>query len=348
MDCGLIGRLGVGKTTLFQALTAHAVAVTPGTMKPNMGVAAIPDPRLMRIAEFVPTQKVIPATVRVVDIPGVPGGGDTLGQVLAHIRSVDALAHVVRCWDDPGLGPADPASDIEAMHSELLISDLVVVEGAMNKAARSARGADADAKQRLAVLQLADALLQDGTPLREGSWDATQAGILKAYGFMTAKPVLLVANVSEDDVAGAAPAVQAVRDADAGPVVVLCAKLESEIAELDPDDRLEMLQSMGLDQPAVGAMATGMNEALGLSTFYTAGEKEVRAWVIPAQCSAPDAAGVIHSDIQRGFIRAECFACDDLFELGSEKSIKEAGRLRSEGKGYAMQDGDVVHFLFNV
>ena len=348
MDCGLIGRPGVGKTTLFQALTAHSVPVTPGAMKPAMGVAAIPDTRLDRIAEFVPTQKVIPASVRVVDIPGVPGGGDSLGQVLAHIRNVDALTHVVRCWDDAGLGPADPAGDIDVMDGELLISDLVVVEGAIDKATRAARGADAEAKQRLGVLERANELLQEGRPLRDGEWDATDMGILKSYGFMTAKPVLMVANVSEDDVAGDTAAVQAVRDAGNGIVVVLCATLESEIAELEEADRGEMLDSMGLTQPAVGALAQGMNAALGLSIFYTAGEKEVRAWVIPESCPAPEAAGAIHSDIQRGFIRAECYGCGDLFDLGSEKAIKEAGKLRSEGKGYAMQDGDVVHFLFNV
>jgi GTP-binding protein YchF len=348
MDCGLIGRLGVGKTTLFQALTAHAVPVTPGAMKPNMGIADIPDARLTRIAEFVPTKKVIPATVRVVDIPGVPSGGDALGQVLAHIRTVDSLAHVVRCWDDPGLGPADPSGDINAMDSELLLSDLVVVEGSLKKATRSARGNDADAKQRLAVLQMADAMLQEGEPLRDGTWDAAQGGILKSYGFMTAKPVLLVANVSEDDVQGESAAAAVVKEASGGTAVALCAKLESEIAELDLNDRADMLLSMGLGQPAVGALAGGMNQVMGLSTFYTAGDKEVRAWVIPEGCSAPEAAGVIHSDIQRGFIRAECFGCEELYEMGTEKAIKEAGRLRSEGKSYAMRDGDVVHFLFNV
>ncbi|MCH2136718.1 MAG: redox-regulated ATPase YchF [Phycisphaerales bacterium] len=348
MDCGLIGRLGVGKTTLFQALSGHSVPVTPGAMKPNMGMASIPDARLDRIAEFVPTQKIIPATVRVVDIPGVPSGGDSLGQVLAHIRTVDALAHVVRCWDDPGLGPADPAGDIDAMDSELLLSDLVVVEGALGKAQRSARGNDADAKQRLAVLQKADALLQEGTPLRDASWEGAEAAAMKSFGFMTAKPVLHVANVGENDVDGASDHVTAVREAGGGTCVVLCATLESEIAELDEADRADMLESMGLQQPAVGALAAGMNQVLGLSTFYTAGEKEVRAWVIPVDCPAPEAAGVIHSDIQRGFIRAECYACDEIFELGSEKAIKDAGKLRSEGKGYAMRDGDVVHFLFNV
>jgi GTP-binding protein YchF len=348
MDCGLVGRLGIGKTTLFQALTAHKVPVTPGSMKPNMGIANIPDPRLNRIAEFVPTEKVIPATVRVVDIPGVPGGGDNLGQVLAHIRTVDALTHVVRCWDDPGLGPADPATDIVAMDSELLLSDLVVVEGAIDKAARAARGQDVDAKQRLAVLQKADALLQEGEALRSAEWDAIEQATLRSYGFMTAKPVLLVANISEDDIGSQSSGAAIVQEAGGGISVELCATVESEVSELDAVDRNEMLESMGLDQAAVGALAAGMNDVLGLSTFYTAGEKEVRAWVIPAECPAPEAAGVIHSDIQRGFIRAECFGCDELFEHGSEKSIKEAGRLRSEGKGYAMQDGDVVHFLFNV
>ena len=230
-----------------------------------MGIADIPDVRLERIAEFVPTKKVIAATVRVVDIPGVPGGGDTLGQVLAHIRTVDALAHVVRCWDDPGLGPADPASDIEAMDSELLLSDLVVVEGAIDKATRAARGRDADAKQRLDVLRKADALLQEGEPLRTAHWEPPEAASLRSYGFMTAKPVLLVANVSEDDIGGDCAAAAIVRAASGGTAVELCATLESEVSELDAADRAEMLESMGLAQPAVGALATGMNDVLGLS-----------------------------------------------------------------------------------
>ncbi len=346
MECGLIGMQGVGKTTLFQALTAHAVPVQVGSMKPNVGIAKMPDARLDRISEFIPPEKLIPATVQIVDIPGVPSGGDAsnLNQVLAHIRTVDALGHVVNCWDGSG-----GVSEVEAMRAELILADLVVVEGAVDKARRAARSGDADAKLRLAVLEKADELLGQEQPVREGQWDATELGVLKSYGFMTAKPMMLIANVGEDDVSGQSQASREVHEAaQGGTAVTVCAMVESEISELDESDRADMLASMGIERPAIGVLAAAINDLLGLSTFYTAGDKEVRAWSIPQGAPAPEAAGVIHSDIQRGFIRAECYHCDDLFELGSEKAIKEAGRLRSEGKAYSMQDGDVVHFLFNV
>jgi GTP-binding protein YchF len=348
MECGLIGLQGVGKTTLFQALTAHAVPVQVGSMKPNVGIAAMPDPRLEQIAEFIPPEKLIPATVQVVDIPGVASGGgaSSLNQILAHIRTVDALVQVVNCWEG-----RDAASDIALMEAELILADLVVAEGALDKARRATRSGDTDAKKRLAVVEKVYEMLSDERPVRDGDWDAAEAAVLKSYGFMSAKPVLYVANVGEDDLDGASPAAEAVQAAAsaAGTTsVCVCAEIESEIAELEAADRSEMLESMGIDRPAIGVLASAMNEVLGLSTFYTAGEKEVRAWSIPRGASAPEAAGSIHSDIQRGFIRAECYHCDDLFELKGEKAIKEAGKLRSEGKAYCMQDGDVVHFLFNV
>ncbi|MDP6889786.1 MAG: DUF933 domain-containing protein, partial [Phycisphaerales bacterium] len=324
MECGLIGLQGVGKTTLFQALTAHAVPVQVGSMKPNIGIAAMPDPRLERIAEFIPPEKVIPATVHVVDIPGVPSGGgaSSLNQVLSHIRNVDALVHVVNCW-----GERDTASDIDSMEAELIVADLVVAEGAVDKAARAARSGDADAKKRLTVLEQVQELLNDERPVRDHDWEEGDRAILKSYGFMSSKPVLLVANVGEDDVAGQSDVARAVSSADANAVIV-CATIESEISEMEPSDRVEMLSSMGIERPAIGVLAAAMNEVLGLSTFYTAGEKEVRAWSIPREALAPEAAGTIHSDIQRGFIRAECYHCDDLFEFKSEKAIKEAGKLR--------------------
>ena len=348
MECGLIGLQGVGKTTLFQALTAHAVPVQVGSMKPNVVIASMPDPRLERIAEFIPPEKLIPATVQVVDIPGVPSGGGaaSLNQVLAHIRNVDAIVHVVNCWDS-----RDAAADVASMDAELILTDLVVVEGAVDKAARAARSGDADAKKRVAVLEKVQEVLSEERPIRDEAWDAGQRALLRSYGFMSAKPMLLVANVGEGDVAGGSKAADSVHAAakDLGTTAVtVCAMIESEISEMAESDRSEMLESMGIERPAIGVLAAAMNVVLGLSTFYTAGEKEVRAWSISAGAPAPEAAGTIHSDIQRGFIRAECYHCDDLFELKSEKAIKEAGKLRSEGKSYAMQDGDVVHFLFNV
>jgi len=321
-------------------------------MKPNIGIASIPDPRLDRIADFIPTEKMIYATIQVVDIPGLPQGatGGALGEVLANIRQVDALCHVVRCFDD-GLGVPEPQVAIISMDGELILADLVVVEGAVNKAARAARSGDKEAIKRLAVLEKCQSLLELEKPIRDGTWDQDDLLILKSYGMMTAKPVLFVANVGEDDIDGSsdvAKAVVAHAKKINGHVIVLCAEIESEIAELDVSDRGEMLESMAIAEPALGAFARGANDLMGLATFYTAGEKEIRSWSIPIGASAPEAAGAIHSDLQRGFIRAECYHVDDLFELGNEKAIKEAGKMRSEGKGYAMQDGDVAHILFNV
>ncbi|MEE2912328.1 MAG: redox-regulated ATPase YchF [Planctomycetota bacterium] len=346
MECGLIGLQGVGKTTLFSALTAHSIAVQIGSMKPNVGIASIPDPRLNRIPKFIKTNKIIHATLQVVDIPGVPLGGSNLNSVLAHIRNVDALCHVVKCFDG-----SSPAEDIASMDSELIISDMVVVENAIEKANRTAKHGDKDAQARLDLLKRANELLENEQPIRDGEWDNNDKAILKNYGIMTAKPVLYVSNVSEDDANGESDNAKAVASharSSGGESIVVCASLESEIAELDPSDQKDMLESMGLAEPAVGPLARALNTLLGLSTFYTAGEKEVRAWSIPQGALAPQAAGTIHSDIERGFIRAECYHVDDLFDLNSEKAIKEAGKLRSEGKGYSMQDGDVVNFLFNV
>jgi len=346
MECGLIGLQGVGKTTLFTALTAHSVAVQMGSVKPNMGIAPIPDPRLSRINDFIDAKKVIPATLQVVDLPGVPSGGSNLNAVLAHIRNVDALCQVVKCYDH-----CSPENDIASMDSELIVADMVVVEGAIEKAERTAKHGDKDAQRRVDVLSRVNTLLEEEKPARDGEWDENDSAILKSYGIMTAKPMLYVANVAEDDIHGeskAAKYVATYAQEHGGESVVVCATLESEIAELDEPDQVEMLESMDLVEPAVGPLARALNTLLGLSTFYTAGEKEVRAWPIPKDALAPQAAGVIHSDIERGFIRAECYHVDDLFSLTSEKAIKESGKLRSEGKHYTMQDGDVVNFLFNV
>jgi hypothetical protein len=315
-------------------------------MKPNLGIAPIPDPRLNRINEYIDAKKVISATLQVVDLPGVPAGGSNLNIILSHIRNVDALCQIVMCY-----GECNPENDIASMNSELIVADMVVVEGAIDKANRTAKHGDKDAQKRVDVLSRVNALLEKEKPTRDGNWDESDKAILKSYGIMTAKPMLYVSNVSEEDVAGDSGAAQYVAtyaSEHGGEHVTVCATLESEISELDESDQSEMLESMGLSEPAVGPLARALNSLLGLSTFYTAGEKEVRAWSIPKGAPAPQAAGVIHSDIERGFIRAECYHVDDLFELASEKAIKEAGKLRSEGKNYNMQDGDVVNFLFNV
>ena len=354
MEVGIVGLPGSGKTTLSNAMTgAQASAFAGAGQKPNVGVAHIPDPRLPLISTFIPTKKIVYATIQFVDIPGVaPGGGAAkLNAFLSHVRTVDALCMVVRCFDD-GSGKVTPAADMDAMETELVIADMQVAEGALDKAARTARTGDADAKARVAVLEKVMAVLNDGKPIRSRTdWNDAERLILKTYGMITSKPVLYVANTGEDDLAGESAAAMVVkkRAADtSGQAVAVCAKLEAELSEIDEAERGEMLKSMGLEEPAIGPLARAANRLLGLSTFYTAGEKEVRAWPIPIGALAPHAAGAIHSDIERGFIRAECFNVDDLVKHKSEKAIKEAGRLRSEGKAYHIQDGDVVHFLFNV
>jgi hypothetical protein len=350
MEVGLVGLPACGKTTLFNALTGSRAAGFSD--KPHVGVAAIPDPRLDLIASFIPPQKVIAATIRFVDIPGVPPGSDAkkISGFLEHVRQVDAVCHVVRCFDDGRR--VDAAGDIEKMDTELILADLIVAEGARDKAERTARSGDRDALQRIAVLNAVSALLEDGKPIRvKADWSEPERMILRSYGLISARPVLYVANVAEGDLAGQsadARAVVARAESTGGQAVVVCAKLEAELAELEEADREEMLTSMGLDEPAIGPLARAAMRLLGLSNFYTAGDKEVRSWPIQAGATAREAAGAIHSDLERGFIRAECYHLDDLVRHKSEKAIREAGRLRSEGKGYIMRDGDIVHFLFNV
>ena len=347
MECGIVGFQAVGKPTLFKALTAHAIEVQAGSMAPNVGQAEIPDPRLDQIAGVITTRKIIPAKVQLVDIPGVPsGGGASHGSILANIRNVDALCHVVNCFD----GVTDARSACQDLLTELALSDLVLVESSLDKATRAARGGDKEAAARRDVLERCKGVLEDEKPLRSATWNEQEQAILRSYGMLSSKPQLVVANISETDIERTDQVATELSEfiADQDELIVLCAELESQIAELPPDDRDEMLSSMGLQEPAIGPLARAINTLLGLGAFYTAGEKEVRSWIIRQGSSAPEAAGSVHSDIERGFIRAECYHVDELLELGSEKAIKSAGKLRSEGKQYIMQDGDVVHFLFNV
>ena len=347
MECGIVGLPGSGKTCLFQALTAHAAVVKAGALDPNVGQADIPDPRLREIARFVPTRKIVPARLELVDIPGIPAGGGAHAAVLAHIRTVAALCHVVDCFGET----ADPASARSTLELELVLADLDVVENSLRRARKAARGGDEEAARRRDALEKALALVEAGRPVSAGGWSAAEELALRGFGLLSAKPVLTVANVAEGDLRGDGASARALREAvagDGGAAVVLCAALEREIAELPEDERSEMLASMGLEEPAVGPLARALNESLGLATFYTAGDKEVRAWIVRRGATAPEAGGAVHSDIERGFIRAECYHVDELKEFGSEKAIREAGRLRSEGRRYVMRDGDVVRFLFNV
>ncbi|GIW74745.1 MAG: ribosome-binding ATPase YchF [Phycisphaerales bacterium] len=369
MDAGIVGLPNVGKSTLFNALTnAGALAANYpfATIEPNVGIVPIPDANLARIERHIKTQRVVPASMRLVDIAGlVRGASEGAGKgnaFLSNIREVDAIAQVVRCFEKaPGGeeilhvdGSIDPIRDIQTINTELLLADLQSVESALVKAQRAARSREPEAVARLAVLERVRPALEAGQPART-VWpqitDPEQRRVWRSLGLITAKPILYIANVDESDLGGTGPLAQRVREhaqQEGNAFVPVCAKIESELAELDPADKAEMLADYGMQEPALNTLAREAYRLLGLQSFYTAGEKEIRAWTIRQGATAPQAAGVIHSDFERGFIRANIYSVDDLERFGSEKAIREAGRLRVEGRDYVMQDGDVCHFLFNV